>query len=368
MNFGFTEEQEMLRAAARRFLDAECPPVFVRRMMDDSTAHAPALWKRLVELGWTALLVPEANGGVGGSFVDLLVVLEETGRALLPGPFLATVTATTALVEGDAPTVRAEFLPGLTRGDLVLALAVAEETGRFDPEAIALAARPADGGLVLRGTKHFVMDAHVADQLVVAARTGDGVTVVLVDARAPGVAISPVRGVDMTRRIQRVRFDDVSVPRARVLGGATLLQRTLEVATAAIVAEMVGTAQQALDRTVAYVKERVQFGKPVGSFQAVKHQCVEMLAQIENARSLAYYAAWAVAERAPEARQAVAMAKAYASDMVKDVTSRAIQLHGGIGFTWEHDIHLFHRRALAQEAAFGSAPAHRAVVAEALPA
>jgi alkylation response protein AidB-like acyl-CoA dehydrogenase len=364
MNFGFTEEQDMLRAAARRFLDAECPPAFVRRMMADPAGHAPALWSRIVELGWTALIVPEADGGLGGSFVDFLVVLEETGRALLPGPFLATVTAATALVDGDAPAVRAELLPRLARGDALLALAVAEESGRFAPELPAIAA---DGGFVLRGTKHFVMDAHVADHLVVTARASDGVIVVLVDARAPGVAIAPVRGVDATRRIQRVRFDDVSVPRARVLGGAALLQRTLEVATAAIVAEMVGTAQQALDRTVAYVKERVQFGRPVGSFQAVKHQCVDMLAQIENARSLAYYAAWAVAERAPEARQAVAMAKAYASDMVKDVTSRAIQLHGGIGFTWEHDIHLFHRRALAQEATFGSAPAHRAVVAEALP-
>jgi alkylation response protein AidB-like acyl-CoA dehydrogenase len=365
MNFGFTEEQEMLRAAARRFLEAECSPSLVRRMMDDPTGHAPALWDRLVQLGWTALLVPEADGGLGGSFVDLLVVLEETGRALLPGPFLATVAAATALTESDAPTLRRDVLPRVARGEVLLALAVAEESGRFEPE---LPARAADGGYVLHGTKHFVMDAHVADQLVVAARTGDGVAVLLVDAHARGVTISPVRGVDMTRRIQRIRFDGVTVPRERVLGGAPLLQRTLELATAAIVAEMLGTAQQALDRTVAYVKERVQFGRPVGSFQAVKHQCVDMLAQIENARSLAYYAAWAVAERAPEARQAVAMAKAYASDMVKDVTSRAIQLHGGIGFTWEHDIHLFHRRALAQEAAFGSAPAHRAVVAEALPA
>jgi alkylation response protein AidB-like acyl-CoA dehydrogenase len=368
MNFGFTDEQEMLREGARRFLEAECRTTLVRRMLDDPTAHPPALWRSLVELGWTGLLVPEAHGGLGGSFVDLLVVLEECGRALLPGPFFATVAAATALVEGGSADLHAEMLPRVARGEVLLSLAVAEADGRFDADGVALAARATDGSFVLRGTKHFVMDAHVADHLVVAARAADGVTLFLVDGRAGGVDVTPVRTVDMTRRLHRVDLRDVSVPAARVLGGAPLLRRTLEVATAAIVAEMVGTAQRALDLTVAYVKERVQFGRPVGSFQAVKHQCVDMLAQVENARSLAYYAAWAVAENAPEARRAVAMAKAYASDMVKHVTSVAIQLHGGIGFTWEHDMHLFHRRALAQEATFGSAPVHRAVVAEALPA
>jgi alkylation response protein AidB-like acyl-CoA dehydrogenase len=373
MDFGFSDEQDMLRESARRFFAAECPTTLVRRVMADGTGDAPALWPKLVDLGWTGLLVPEEHGGLGGSFVDLVVVLEEAGRALLPGPFLSTATgATAAVVAGGSAAQRAEWLPRIARGALRATLAVAEESGRFDADGIALPARRGERGLVLVGEKHFVADAQVADVLVVAARTGGagehGIVVGLVDRLSPGVTVTPLRSVDMSRRICRVALDGVRIPPERVLGapdaGWPILRRALEVSAAGLAAEMVGTAQAALDRTVAYVKERAQFGRAVGSFQAVKHRCVDMLVGVENARSLAYYAAWAVDEDSPEARRAVAMAKAYASDMVKQVTSEAIQLHGGIGFTWEHDMHLYHRRALAQEAAFGSAPAHRAVVAE----
>jgi alkylation response protein AidB-like acyl-CoA dehydrogenase len=345
-------------------------------MMADATAHSEALWRKLVELGWTALLVPEEHGGLGASFEDLIVVLEEAGRALLPGPFLATVLCgTPAVVAGGSAAQRAALLPRLARGDLLMTLAVAEAEGRFDAPGIALRARRDASGIVLSGEKHFVPDAHVAEVLVVAARSGgageDGVTLCLVDARASGVTVTPLRSVDMTRRICRVTLDGVRVPAEAVLGtpgeGWPILRRTLEQATAGLCAEMVGSAQRALDLSVAYAKERHQFGRPIGSFQAIKHKLADMLIAVENARSLAYYAAWAVTEDAPVAAQAVAMAKAYCSDMVKQVTSEAIQAHGGIGFTWEHDMHLFHRRALAQEAAFGSAPAHRAVVAAALP-
>jgi alkylation response protein AidB-like acyl-CoA dehydrogenase len=375
MNFGFSEEQEMLRESARRFFEAECPTSLVRRVMADGSGDAPALWTRIVELGWTGLLVPEEHRGLGGSFVDLIVVLEEAGRALLPGPFLSTVTgATAALVAGASAAQRADLLPRVARGALRATLAVAEESGRFDADGIALPARRGGNGLVLTGEKHFVADAQVSDLLVVAARTGGagerGITLCLVDRLAPGVTVTPLRTVDTSRRTCRVTLDGARVGPDRVLGapdgGWPVLRRALEVSAAGLAAEMVGTAQKALDRTVAYVKERVQFGRAVGAFQAVKHRCVDMLVAVENARSLAYYAAWAVDEDAAEARHAVAMAKAYASDMVKQVTSEAIQLHGGIGFTWEHDMHLYHRRALAQEAAFGGAPVHRAVVAETL--
>ena len=373
MNFGFSDEQEMLRQSARRFFEAECPTRLVRGVMADGTGDAPGLWTKIVELGWTGLLVPEEHGGLGGSFVDLIVVLEEAGRALLPGPFVSTATGgTAALLAGGSAAQRAALLPRVARGALRATLAVAEESGRFDADGITLAARRADGGLVLTGEKHFVADAQTADVLVLAARTGTagerGITLCLVDRLAPGVTVRPLRTVDMSRRICRVAFDRTRIGPDRILGetdgGWPIVRRALAVSAAGLAAEMVGTAQKALDLTVAYVKERVQFGKPVGSFQAVKHKCVDMLVAVENARSLAYYAAWAVDEDAAEARQAVAMAKAYASDMVKQVTSEAIQLHGGIGFTWEHDMHLYHRRALAQEAAFGSAPVHRAVVAE----
>jgi alkylation response protein AidB-like acyl-CoA dehydrogenase len=378
MDFGFSEEQEMLRTSARRFLAAECPTTLVRRMMADTTGHDPELWRKLVELGWTGLVIPEEQGGQGGSFLDLVVVLEEMGRALVPGPFFAAALGgTIPMVEGGSAAQRSALLPRIARGELVASLAVAEADGSFDADGVQLRARPdaaRSGGFILGGEKHFVPDAHVADLLIVAARSGGtgerGITLCLVDARAPGVAVRPLRTADMTRRVCRVALEDVHVAPDRIIGAAgegwPILRRTLDLAITGLAAEMVGTAQQALDRAVAYAKERVQFGRPIGSFQAIKHKCVDMMMGVENARSLAYYAAWAVSERAPEAPQAVAMAKAYASDVVKQVTSEAIQVHGGIGFTWEHDMHLFHRRGLAQEAAFGSAPAHREEVARAL--
>jgi alkylation response protein AidB-like acyl-CoA dehydrogenase len=232
---------------------------------------------------------------------------------------------------------------------------------------------------VLSGEKLFVPDAHVADHIVVAARTSesssesppeDGITLFLVDAKSPGVEVTQLKTVDMTRRQCHVAFQDVGVAGSHVIGevgkGWPILKRVLDLAMAGLCTEMVGTGQRALDMAVEYAKERVQFGKPIGSFQAIKHKCVDMMVQVENARSLTYYAAWTVDENVDEANQAVPMAKAYCSDMCKTVTSEAIQVHGGIGFTWEHDMHLFYRRGLASEAAFGSAPTHREVVAQTL--
>ena len=377
MNFGFSEEQEMLRDATRRFLDNECPSSFVRKMMEDDSAHATELWKKVAEQGWPAILIDEAHGGVGGSFLDMVVILEEMGRSLLPGPFLATaLLGTPAILAGGSDEQKNAILPGVAAGETILSLALAEQSGRYDAGGVALAATPKGEDFLLSGEKFFVPDAHVADQIVVVARTGqgataeDGISLFVVDAKAPGVTVTQLKTVDMTRRQCHVAFQDVAVPAAQVLGqlgaGWPVVQRTLDQAMAGLCAEMVGTGQQALDMAVAYAKERVQFGKPIGSFQAVKHKCVDMMVQVENARSLTYYAAWTVDENVPEARQAVPMAKAYCSDMCKTVTSEAIQVHGGIGFTWEHDMHLFYRRGLASEAAFGSAPVHREVVAQEL--
>ena len=377
MNFGFSEEQEMLRDATRRFLDNECPSSFVRKMMEDDSAHATEMWKKVAEQGWPAILIDEAHGGVGGSFLDMVVILEEMGRSLLPGPFLATaLLGTPAILAGGSDEQKNAILPGVAAGETVLSLALAEKSGRYDAGGVALAATPKGEDFLLSGEKFFVPDAHVADQIVVVARTGqgataeDGISLFVVDAKAPGVTVTQLKTVDMTRRQCHVAFQDVAVPAAQVLGqvgaGWPIVQRTLDQAMAGLCAEMVGTGQQALDMAVAYAKERVQFGKPIGSFQAVKHKCVDMMVQVENARSLTYYAAWTVDENVPEARQAVPMAKAYCSDMCKTVTSEAIQVHGGIGFTWEHDMHLFYRRGLASEAAFGSAPVHREVVAQEL--
>ena len=377
MNFGFSEDQELLRDTARKFLDSECPTTFVRKMMADETAHSTELWKKIAQLGWLGIIVPEEYGGSGGNFLDLVVILEEMGKSLLPGPFFATVLlGSTAVLAGGSAAQKAALLPTVAAGSLLLTLAVAEPSGRYDAAGVTLAATSKGSDFVLSGEKLFVQDAHVADQLVVAARTSqgsspqDGITLFLVDAKAPGVRISQLKTVDMTRRQCHVAFQDVAVAGAQVLGevgkGWPIVRRVLDQAMAGLCAEVVGTAQKALDIAVAYAKERVQFGKPIGSFQAVKHKCVDMMVQVENARSLTYYAAWTVDENVPEVGQAVPMAKAYCSDMAKTVTSEAIQVHGGIGFTWEHDMHLFYRRGLAAEAAFGSAPVHREVVAQTL--
>ena len=377
MNFGFSEDQELLRDTARKFLDSECPTTFVRKMMADETAHSTELWKKIAQLGWLGIIVPEEYGGSGGNFLDLVVILEEMGKSLLPGPFFATVLlGSTAVLAGGSAAQKAALLPTVAAGNLLLTLAVAEPSGRYDAAGVTLAATSKGSDFVLSGEKLFVQDAHVADQLVVAARTSqgsnpqDGITLFLVDAKAPGVRISQLKTVDMTRRQCHVAFQDVAVAGSQVLGevgkGWPIVRRVLDQAMAGLCVEVVGTAQKALDIAVAYAKERVQFGKPIGSFQAVKHKCVDMMVQVENARSLTYYAAWTVDENVPEVGQAVPMAKAYCSDMAKTVTSEAIQVHGGIGFTWEHDMHLFYRRGLAAEAAFGSAPVHREVVAQTL--
>ena len=377
MNFGFSEDQELLRDTARKFLDSECPTTFVRKMMADETAHSTELWKKIAQLGWLGIIVPEEYGGSGGNFLDLVVILEEMGKSLLPGPFFATVLlGSTAVLAGGSAAQKAALLPTVAAGNLLLTLAVAEPSGRYDAAGVTLAATSKGSDFVLSGEKLFVQDAHVADQLVVAARTSqgsspqEGITLFLVDAKAPGVRISQLKTVDMTRRQCHVAFQDVAVAGAQVLGevgkGWPIVRRVLDQAMAGLCVEVVGTAQKALDIAVAYAKERVQFGKPIGSFQAVKHKCVDMMVQVENARSLTYYAAWTVDENVPEVGQAVPMAKAYCSDMAKTVTSEAIQVHGGIGFTWEHDMHLFYRRGLAAEAAFGSAPVHREVVAQTL--
>lgn len=377
MDFGFSEDQELLRDSARKFLDAECPTTFVRKMMEDDSAHATELWKKAAELGWMGILIPEEHGGIGGSFLDLVVVMEEMGRSLMPGPFLATVLlGSAAVLVGGSDEQKDAVLPKVAAGEWVMTLAQAEKSGRYDAGGIGMPVTARGSDFVLSGEKLFVPDAHVADQMVVAARTGshaapeDGITLFLVDAKSPGVEITQLKTVDMTRRQCHVAFRDVAVAGSQVLGevgqGWPILKRVLDQAIAGLCTEMVGTGQQALDMAVEYAKERVQFGKPIGSFQAVKHKCVDMMVQVENARSLTYYAAWTVDENVDEASQAVPMAKAYCSDMCKTVTSEAIQVHGGIGFTWEHDMHLFYRRGLASEAAFGSAPTHREVVAQTL--
>ena len=375
MDFGFSEEQEMLRDAVKRFLSDNCSTKFVRQMMADESAHDAGFWRKLVHLGWPGLLIPEEYGGQGGTFLDMTVIAEEAGKALVPGPFFAAaLLGVPVVIEGGSEAQKKELLPKMARGEHIATVAIAEAAGRFDADGIELKVGKKGANYTLTGEKFFVPDAHVADSIAVAARsagTGEnGITLLMVPAKQKGVTVTQLKTVDMTRRLCHVKFDDVTVPSANLLGqegqGWPILRRTLDIATAALSAEMVGTAQKALDIAVDYAKTRVQFGKPIGSFQAVKHKCVDMMVAVENTRSLTYYACWTVDERLAEAATAVPMAKAYASDMAKNVTSEAIQVHGGIGFTWEHDMHLYHRRALAGEANFGNAPIHRETVAKSL--
>jgi alkylation response protein AidB-like acyl-CoA dehydrogenase len=374
MDIGFSEEQELLRDTARKFLDSECTAKFVRDRMGTPEATTGEFWQKLAEQGWLGIVYPEEDGGSGLGLVDLAVLMEEMGRRVMPGPFLSTVLlGGAAIAEAGAPAQRREWLPRIAAGAVKAALAWTEPDLRWDAAGVILPARETGGGFTLTGSKLFVGDAHLAEVLVVAARTRDGstmedgVSLFLVPEDTPGLTVSLMPTIDETRKLCEVRLDNVALPAAALLGerhaGWAPLSRVVMRATVALCAEMCGSAQQVLDMTVDYAKLRVAFGKPIGSYQGVKHQAADTLVAIENAKSLTYYAAWAVDEGSDEAPLAVAMAKAAASDMARKVAGAGIQLHGGIGMTWEHDLQLYFKRAKASEVAFGDATWHRERVA-----
>jgi alkylation response protein AidB-like acyl-CoA dehydrogenase len=375
MDIGFTEEQELLRDSARRFFESECTTQFVRQRMAEPAAVTDEFWQKLAEQGWLGIVFPEEEAGSGLGLVDLVVLMEEMGRAVMPGPFLSTVLlGGAAIAEAGAPAQRRQWLPQIVAGSAQAALAWTEPNLRWDAAGITLRAREAGGGFVLSGSKLFVGDAHLADILVIAARTRDGstledgVSLFLVPKDTSGLTVTLLPTIDETRKLCEVRLDNVALPAGALLGeihqGWTPLSRVIARATVALAAEMCGGAQQVLDMTVAYAKMRVAFGKPIGSYQGVKHQAADMLVAIENARSLTYYAAWAVDQGLEEAPIAISMAKAAASDMSRKVAGTGIQLHGGIGMTWEHDLQLYFKRAKASEVAFGDATWHRERVAQ----
>ena len=374
MDFAFSEEQEMLRRSARDFLAKECPPKVVRKLMEGDDAYDAALWKKLAGLGWTALGIPEGYGGVG-SFLDLVVVLEEAGRALLPGPFFATMgLAVPVLLESGSETHKKEVLTAIAAGAARATLALTEPSGRWDASAITVQARQSGGGWRLDGVKQFVPDALHADYIVVAARTRgegeDGISLFLVKGRPAGMTVSPLKTMDMTRRWSEIRFQGVELPADALMGAADTawprLKRALEWSTAALCAEMCGGSQKVLEASTEYAKTRQQFGKPIGIYQAVSHRIADMLVLTESSKSATYYAAWAVEADAPDRALASSMAKAYVSDAYRQVAGDGIQVHGGIGFTWEHDMHLYFKRAKSSEVTLGDATYHRELVAQAL--
>ena len=349
MQFGLSDSQQLLKENARKFFAAECPMASVRRLMETGTAHDAALWSKMAEQGYLGIIFPEEYDGAGLGKVDLIVWMEEAGRALLPGPFFSTVALAGAVLnEAATPEQKKKYLAPICRGEAKATLAILEAGASWEPAGVQMVC--SNGRL--NGEKLFVTDAASADFILVAARND----VYLVDAKAAGIRIEPMSGMDLTRPQYSVRMSDTP---AEKLGNSAGLARGLEIATAALAAELVGGMQRTLEITVEYAKTRKQFGKPIGIFQAVQHQCADMYLETESARSAAYYAAWALEENAPDAAAAVSIAKLYASDAGRTVGNRGIQVHGGMGFTWENDVHLYYRRAKASETMLGDATFHR---------
>jgi len=370
MNFGFTEEQELLRKTARDFLAERCPPKRVRAVMEGPETFAEDLWKAMTELGWHGLALPEDLGGAGLSPIELCIVIEELGRSLAPVPFLPTQIAACAVDLAGSGAQRREHLAAIAAGERPATLALTEEKGSEELADLQLRAERRGDRFVLTGRKLFVPDAESARLLVTAARIGDGVGLFAVPRDAKGLAVEALRSMDLLRPLHRVDYDGVELPAEALLGGnedaAAVLHRVLDRALVVICAEMVGGAEKCLEDSVRYAKERVQFGKPIGVHQAIKHKCADMLFEVESARSLTYYAAWAAREDHEEAPLAASMAKAYVSEAYRHVAGENIQIHGGVGFTWEYDCHLYFKRATSDEAWLGGGPPHRERVARLL--
>jgi alkylation response protein AidB-like acyl-CoA dehydrogenase len=367
VNFVFSGEQDELRKSVRRFLVDKSPEIEVRRLMDTVDGYEPAVWRQLTEqMGLAGLAIPEKFGGSGFSYVELIVVFEEMGRALLCAPYFSTVAlaANLLLASGDE-SAKADYLPALASGEKIATVALAEAAGRWDEAGVTMAATRSDNGWLLDGEKRFVTDGHVADVVLVAARTNAGVSVFAVEKGATGFAATPLATLDQTRKQAKLSFANTP---ARLIGsdgeGWTALAKMLDLAAVALAAEQVGGAQQVLDVTVQYAKDREQFGQPIGSFQAIKHKCADMLLEVESARSAAYYAGWVAADDDDELPVVASLAKSYCSEAYFHAAAESIQIHGGIGFTWEHPAHLYFKRAKSSELLFGDASYHRELLAQ----
>lgn len=352
----------MLRRTVRSFLEQKSSEIEVRRLMDTPSGNDAAVWSQMArELGLQGLAIPEEFGGSGYSFRELSIVLEEMGRVLLVSPFFSTVVlAASALIHSDDDVAKRELLPGIASGETTATLAVTEADGRWEESSVQVTAVSRGEGYELSGTKHYVLDGHTAQLILVAARTDAGIGIFSVDDQASGLTRTPLSTADQTRKLARLDFQ--ATP-ARPVGpdghGWNIVERVLQLAATGLAAEQVGGAQRCLEISVEYAKNRLQFGRLIGSFQAVKHKCADMLVQIELAKTAAQYAADCAAALDPDLPIAASMAKSYCSTAFFNVAAETIQVLGGIGFTWEHPAHLYLKRAKSSELMFGDPRQHR---------
>jgi alkylation response protein AidB-like acyl-CoA dehydrogenase len=366
MDFSFTPDQTLLRNSARAFLDEHCKSAAVRLLWDDPRGESEAMWKEMAQLGWLGLSLPEEHGGSGLGMVETAVLLEELGRVAYPGPYWPTMLVASAIAEAGTEAQKKRWLGAIGAGDARATLTLLDADLDWSPAAVAMRAEKTPAGWTLTGLKRYVAWSHVAGVLLVPARGPEGLSLFLVDPAAAGLTSSPVQCMDPGTRWAQLTFDKVPVRAEDVLGapgaGAPMLQRLLTQGGLGAAAEMLGAARRCLDMAVGYAKVREQFGQPIGSFQAIRHKCAEMLLEVENSHCAVYYAAWALDAGAADAETAASIAKAYVGDASRKVCGEAIQVHGGIGFTWEFDLHMYFKRAKALEAQYGDAEHHRELI------
>ena len=366
MDFSFTSDQQLLKNSARAFLDEHCTPATVRGLWNDPRGESEAMWKDMAQLGWLGLALPEAHGGSDLGMVESALLLEELGRASYPGPYLPTVLVAMAITRAGTEAQKQRWLPSVAAGSARATTAFLDGELSWAPDAITTRAEKSGAGYTLSGAKPFVAWAHIADVMLVPAKTAEGVTLFLVDPRAAGIKQTPVTGMDLATRWMNLTLERVPVGADAVLGapgkGQPLLEALVRMGAVGAAAEMLGAARRCLDMAVEYAKVREQFGQPIGSFQAIRHKCAEMLLEVENSHAAVYYAAWAIDAKAEDADLAASVAKAYVGDASRKVCGEAIQVHGGIGFTWEYDLHLYFKRAKALEVQYGDADFHRELI------
>ena len=372
MDLGLDEQQEMLKNFARDFLEKECPEALVREMEEDEQGYSPDLWKKMADQGWMGLVIPEAHGGADMTLCELVVLLEEFGRALVPGPFISTVVlGAVPIMEAGTDEQKAQYLPKIASGATIMTMALTEPSAKWTADGVTLEAKKDGGDYVLNGTKLFVPDAHVTDHMVVVARTGgsgeDGVTLFIVDTKSDGIKIEQLKTIAADKQCE-VIFENVKVPAANVLGsegkGWAVVDKVSKIATVAACAYLVGLSQMDFDTTLNYAKERVQFGRPIGSFQAIQHKLADAIIDVDGSRFITYKAAWSLTEGEDDADLMISMAKAWASDASRRVVAHGQQIHGGIGFTKEYKIQLYFRRQKWMELMWGDADYHREKVAQ----